>query len=339
MQVLDAVAVGDLTERLEVTTGDEVGQMGRGLNQALDRMEGAVRSIGQNAQGLAGASEELTSVSQQMSSNAEETATQANVVSAASEQVSMNVQTVAAAVEEMGASIARDRPERRRGGRRGRRRRSGWPRRPTPPSRKLGQSGAEIGKVIKLITSIAEQTNLLALNATIEAARAGEAGKGFAVVASEVKELAKETAKATEEIGRKIEAIQRDTAGAVAAIGQIGGIIDQISDLQGTIAGAVEEQTATTAEIARNIAEAAQGSSEIARNILMVAEAAAGPPKGPGRPRRPPASWPDGRRADRTGRPVRLRPADPAHARGRADDGRRPACPRRRRRDRRTSSA
>src|SRR5207302_10345027 len=121
---------------------------------------------------------------------------------------------------------------------------------------KLRVSSREIGEVIKVITSIAEQTHLLALNATIEAARAGEAGKGFAVVANEVKELAKETAKATDDISRKIEAIQNNTRGAVEAIGQIGQIIDQINDIQNTIATAVEEQTAVTGEISRNVAEA-----------------------------------------------------------------------------------
>ncbi len=139
---------------------------------------------------------------------------------------------------------------------------------------KLGESSAEIGKVVKVITGIAQQTNLLALNATIEAARAGEAGKGFAVVANEVKELAKETAKATEDIGHKIEAIQGDTRSAVSAIGEISSIINQINDISNTIASAVEEQTATTNEIARNAAEAAKGSTEISRNIANVSEAA-----------------------------------------------------------------
>ena len=138
------------------------------------------------------------------------------------------------------------------------------------------RSSADIGKVIKVITSIAQQTNLLALNATIEAARAGEAGKGFAVVANEVKELAKETAKATEDISQKIETIQVDTRSAVAAIGQIGTIIHQINDIQNTIASAVEEQTATTNEISRNVADAARGSGEIAQNISGVARAAQG---------------------------------------------------------------
>src|ERR1035437_7200062 len=139
---------------------------------------------------------------------------------------------------------------------------------------KLGQSSAEIGQVIKVITSIAQQTNLLALNATIEAARAGEAGKDFAVVANEVKELAKETAKATEDIGRKIEAIQTDTKAAVDAIASISGVVNQINDISGTIATAVEEQNATTNEMSRNVSEAAQGSAEITSNIAGVAEAA-----------------------------------------------------------------
>ncbi len=137
---------------------------------------------------------------------------------------------------------------------------------------KLGQSSTEIGKVIKVITSIAQQTNLLALNATIEAARAGEAGKGFAVVATEVKELAKQTAKATEDISQKIEAIQTDTKEAVEAIGQITGVINRINDIQNTIASAVEEQTATTSEISRNIAETAKGAADIAKNIGHVAQ-------------------------------------------------------------------
>jgi len=139
---------------------------------------------------------------------------------------------------------------------------------------KLGESSAEIGNVVKVITSIAEQTNLLALNATIEAARAGEAGKGFAVVANEVKELAQETAKATEDIARRVQAIQHDTGAAVTAIEEISQIVGQISDRQATIASAVEEQTATTQEMSRSVSEAAGGTGEIANNITGVSTAA-----------------------------------------------------------------
>ena len=138
----------------------------------------------------------------------------------------------------------------------------------------LGESSVEIGKVIKVITSIAQQTNLLALNATIEAARAGEAGKGFAVVANEVKELAKQTAQATEDISQRIEAIQTGSEGAVEAIGKVSTIIGTINDISSTIAAAVEEQTVTTNEITRNVSEASRGSSEIAENIGGVATAA-----------------------------------------------------------------
>jgi methyl-accepting chemotaxis protein len=128
--------------------------------------------------------------------------------------------------------------------------------------------------VVKVINSIAEQTNLLALNATIEAARAGEAGKGFAVVANEVKQLAKETAAATEDIGHKINAIQTDTQAAVGAIERIRGVIAKISEIQNTIASAVEEQTATTNEIRQNVADAARASTDITRSVTGVADAA-----------------------------------------------------------------
>ena len=225
------------------------------------------------AAALGSSSESLAAVSTQMAANSEETAVQASVVSAASEQVSSNVQTVATGVEEMSASIreiAANASEAAKvveqavviAGT------------TNLTIAKLGTSSHDIGKVIKVITSIAEQTNLLALNATIEAARAGEAGKGFAVVANEVKELAKDTAKATEDISQKIEAIQVDSRGAVEAIKQISDIIARVNAISATIASAVEQQSATTNEISRNVAEAAQGSGSIAENITSVAKAA-----------------------------------------------------------------
>ena len=273
LEVVNAATDGDLTRKMTVTGTDAIGQMSDGLTKFFANLRTSVANIAQTAQVLASSSQELTSVSQQMAANAEETATQANVASAAAEQVSSNVATVSTGTEEMGASIkeiAKSAQEAAKVATSA----VNVADKTNAIVAKLGESSAEIGNVIKVITSIAQQTNLLALNATIEAARAGEAGKGFAVVANEVKELAKQTAKATEDISRKIEAIQGDTKGAVEAIAQIGKIINQINDIQNTIASAVEEQTATTGEIGRNVAEAALGSGAIAQNISGVAQAA-----------------------------------------------------------------
>ena len=250
-----------------------------GFNATLDTVVEPLKFAANQASALASSAEELTAVSSQMASNAEETATQANVVSAASEQVSKNVTVVASGSEQMQASIreiAKSSNEAAKVAKAA----VGMAENTNHTIGKLGESSIEIGKVIKVITSIAQQTNLLALNATIEAARAGEAGKGFAVVANEVKELAKETAKATEDIGQKIEAIQGDTKGAVQAIAEISAIINQINDISNNIASAVEEQTVTTNEIGRNVNEAAKGTGEIAKNIGGVAVAAQSTTKG-----------------------------------------------------------
>ena len=244
-----------------------------GVNQTLDAIVAPLKTAAESASTLASSSEELTAVSHSMASSAEETATQANVVSAASEQVSRNVSSVAAAAEQMQASI-REISKNANDSARVAKTAVGVTESTNETMKKLGTSSREIGNVIKVINSIAQQTNLLALNATIEAARAGEAGKGFAVVANEVKELAKQTAKATDEIGQKIDAIQGDTKGAVSAIEEITTIIGQINDISNSIASAVEEQTVTTNEIGRSVNEAAQGVNEIARNIGGVAESA-----------------------------------------------------------------
>jgi methyl-accepting chemotaxis protein len=271
LSAAQAIAANDLRRQTVLTP--IAGRLGKAFAEMTDNLAAFVGTVGQNAQVLASAAEEMNAVSQQMSASAEETATQADVVSKAAEQVSGSVSTVATSSEEMSASIkeiARNAAEAARVALSA----VSAAEITNNTVQKLGASGAEIGKVVKVITSIASQTKLLAINATIEAARAGDAGKGFAVVANEVKELAKETAQATEEIGQRIEAIQADTRSAVDAIEQIGAIIKKINEHQSTIASAVEEQSATTNEIDRNVSEAATGSSEIARNISGVAEAA-----------------------------------------------------------------
>jgi len=270
--VLGAIESGDLS-RPATSSADEVGQMGAALNHMRERMSEVVDRIARTSVTLSSASEELSAVSNEMSSAAEQTSDRAGSVSAAAEQVSGSVQSVSAGTEEMGASINEIAKQA-----------SDAARVATEAVavaestdvlvRRLGDSSREIDEVIKIISSIARQTNMLALNATIEAARAGEAGKGFAVVANEVKELARDTARSSEKIESNIAAIQADTKEAVTAIGQITSTIHDINDIQTVIAAAVEEQAATTNEIARSVGQAATGSNEIATAITGVAETA-----------------------------------------------------------------
>ena len=272
--IISAAAGGDFTAQVPMA-GKEgfFKDISEQVNRLIDTSRQAFIAIMRNATAVASSSEELSAVSMQMSSNAEETSAQAKVVSNSAVQVSANTQTVAAGVEEMSASIreisintveastvAHKAVE--------------LAQKTNATMAKLSTSSLEIGNVLKVISSIAEQTNLLALNATIEAARAGELGKGFAVVANEVKELARQTAKATEEIGGNITAIQSDTQGALVSIEEISAIINKINDISGLIASAVEEQAATTGEMGRSVSEAATSSADIASNINSVATTA-----------------------------------------------------------------
>ena len=267
---IEAVATGDLRPRPVNESGDELGRISQELNRMCHSLREVMTSVTAGADSIASAADELHGTAQSLQSGAARSADSLSAMADSAEEVSNSVQTVSAGTEQMSASIREiaqnaqnasaiaadavhvaDRTNATVG--------------------KLGDSSVEIGEVIKTITSIAEQTNLLALNATIEAARAGEAGKGFAVVANEVKDLAQETSKATEDIGHRVEQIQRDTADAVTAISEISGIIAQINDSQTTIASAVEEQTATTNEMSRSVSDAAGNTQRIAADVNSVA--------------------------------------------------------------------
>jgi methyl-accepting chemotaxis protein len=271
---LGALATGDLTRSVPVETRDEIGQMAGALNHAITRIRDAVQAISGSAGGLAGSSGELAAVSGSLRTAAEEASARAETVGAAAQQVSHNVDTVAAGTEEMTAAISEIAKSASQAADVAAQA-VVIAEQANQTVARLGASSAEVGEVVRFITEIAHQTNLLGLNATIEAARAGAAGRGFAVVAGEVKELARQTARATEEIGTRIEAIQADSHAAVEAISGIGQVIGRINNLQTTIASAVEEQTATTNEMGRTISEVAGGSKSIAVSITGVAEAAA----------------------------------------------------------------
>ena len=277
--VLESVAGGDLTRDIHLGTRNEIGAMGESLSQAISRMRGTLGTLASSSTVLSQRATQLQTTSRAMSQSAETTSTEVDQMGEMVSGVGTNVQAVASGAEEMGASIreisssaqdaasvaaqavtvAGDAEE---------------------IMVRLGTSSSEVGNVIKLITSIAEQTNLLALNATIEAARAGDAGKGFAVVADEVKQLAQETARATEDISRRIEAIQNDTAFAVESIGKVSHVIGQINSYQTTIASAVEEQSVTTSGMAADLGTAASGAERISAGLRGVEESAGSTLKG-----------------------------------------------------------
>jgi methyl-accepting chemotaxis protein len=269
-EVLVQVRAGDLRVRAGRVGGGELGEVAESLDETLDSLGHVLALVGDSSGRLAVASHQLTSVADSIAQFSTTAAGQSDRVVASAGEVAASVDTVATGSSQMEQAIreiAHNATEAARV--------AGSAvdvaDATTRTVGKLGDSSQEIATVVKLINGIAEQTNLLALNATIEAARAGEAGKGFAVVASEVKELAQETARATEDISKRVEAIQADTAGAVDAIGRISSVIAEINDFQATIAAAVEEQTATSNEMNRNVAEAADGTRDIASAISELA--------------------------------------------------------------------
>lgn len=273
LAVVQAAHRGDLTLSVACRGDDAMGQVGQGLGEFLADLRLSVRGMMQNAQALTTAAQGLNQLSLQMSERAEDTASTAAGVTIESQVVSVDLESVAAGSRQMLAAIgeivksatyaASDAQSAVQS---------------TTTTRqevdKLVSSSSDIGSAIKLIEAIARQTRLLALNASIEAARAGSAGLGFTVVANEVKQLAAGTADATRRISDQVEAIQQNTASAVDSIAEIAVAIEKFNQLSGAIKETVEAQATTTREIEANVSQAALTSSSIADKIAKLAQTA-----------------------------------------------------------------
>ncbi|MGZ4624871.1 MAG: methyl-accepting chemotaxis protein [Kineosporiaceae bacterium] len=275
LQVLDRMADiadgdGDLSARLASSRQDEIGQLAGAFDRFVAGVETVVRSVAQEADALAGSAGELAHESGGFAATAQETAGRARAVSASAAEISDSVAALASSAEEMTASIreiaASAAAAARRGGDAVR-----LSAETSQHVRALGEASAQVEDVVRLIRSVAEQTNLLALNATIEAARAGEAGKGFAVVASEVKQLAAETSAATAQISSRVTEIQAAVEQSIASMNEITSMIDELGDYQTTISTAVEQQTSTTSEMTQRVAAAAAGTTGIATDAASLA--------------------------------------------------------------------
>jgi len=270
INVNEAVS-GNLNTSINVKGDDPIGQVGLGLERLLNSLNASFLEIGESTNTLTRSANELSLASRELGQDATETSMQVERVVGSADAINSGVQVSATSTEQMTLAIrevSRCASEAVSVGEEA----VSLTEQATTTVKKLGDSSSGIGSVLKVINSIAEQTNLLALNATIEAARAGDAGKGFAVVANEVKELAKETAKATDEISSRISAIQSDAGNAGEVLAQIVNVIEQIGSYQTTVAAAVDEQTSMTLEISNGLSESAKDSAEISEHITDIAK-------------------------------------------------------------------
>jgi len=271
---------GDLTKRLNVRTKDEVGELARWFNIFMEKLQGIIRDISGGVQTLASSSTELSVISEGMSVSTGIVSEKGVAVAAASEEMSASMSNVAVAMEQSAANtnmlataseeMSSTISEIAINAEKARNISGQASQKATSASVNIDQLGLaanSIGKVIETISDISDQVNLLALNATIEAARAGEAGRGFAVVANEIKELARQTADASQDIKGKVEGIQRTTSVTVTQISEIAGVIVEVNEVVSTIAAAVEQQSAATKEIASNVAQVSAGIQEVNANV------------------------------------------------------------------------
>ena len=271
---------GDLTRRLIIANNDEIGELSSYFNRFIEKIQEIIVRINANAQTVAEAATELSATSVQIASTsekmgqqtasssaaAEQTTSGVNVISTSANEMSQATQSVASAIEEMSASI-NEVSKNCQGELEICTKAAAHSKEGKEIMSRVGTSAQTIGKVVEMINRIADQTNLLALNATIEAASAGDAGRGFAVVANEVKELAKQTANATNEIARQVAEMQSNTEAAVKSIDVVAEVIENVNSLSHTIASAVEEQSATVNEIAKEVSKVSSGSQDVARNV------------------------------------------------------------------------